>query len=222
MSESANPSASAAASGDTNNDSAAVELCPLVSIWDCPYIKKCQTADGKLGWECKWCGTKFVGQNASKALVHPSKLYMPSAHVQPCKAVVEPAYRDRYRALIQKKANAKAAKAVAKVKMQTELREESRDVGDTVQSRKKSRLSSDIVTGGVISLLHDDRRPNSSSTVSSLSSTLNSRHVSMEAYAKVTCPKSQSTILGSNEAACDDAFAKMVHAKNLPLDFGQD
>ena len=219
-----NSGSAVAASSAGNEDNAAAALPPLSSIWDCQYIEKCQTIDGKPGWKCHWCGITFAGVNASKALVHPSKMFRPSAHVQPCKAIVELAYRDRYRALIEKKDAEKAARVAAKATIQSELREESKEVGDALQARKKARRSSGSWSGQEVILMdEDDRKPAANQgSASTTRSSNNGRQVSMEAYSDAPRPKIQSTILGSNESACDAAFAKMIHAKNLSLDFGQD
>ena len=112
------------------------------------------------------------------------------------------------------------AKATAKAQLQAELREESRDFGIALQSRKKLRLSSGGIIVEVIALVEGNRTTVATPADSSIDSTHNSRHVSMQAYASGPRPKSQSIILGSNETACDAAIAKMVHGKNFSFDFG--
>ena len=74
-------------------------LPPIKSIFDCPYIVKTVVNDGKLGWDCLWCGKKFSPRHSTRALRHVLKINKSDIIV--CSAAIPSQYVNRYKALFE-------------------------------------------------------------------------------------------------------------------------
>ena len=207
-------STAAAAAATTETADSAVAVTPLESIWDSEHIVKCECDEignkdiGKKGWKCMWCGIFFIGVNATKALQHVCKIFRPSVHVRPCRALITDVELKRYRALLKSKDDKKAAKKRERDAVDADITDNQEEVTSAVIAKKQSRRGSSAhsKTADVINVDVDDERKQPAQST-------------MHSYAPPSA--NQPTLLTSHEAALDTSIATMIHACNLPLSFGE-
>jgi len=203
-----------AVASSTNSDVAVVGPgTHIKKIWeDQVHIKKCER-DGKKGWQCLWCLQFYVAENATKALIHVAKVWRPAVHVTRCPSKIPVEYLTWYRDLLKRNDDEKATKKRAQADIDADINANQEEATTMLLSKKKARRSAAGSDTSLIDLSADHRKP-------AASSARTSHQPTMESYTPAQ-PTNQSSVLESNEAACDTAIATMIHAANLPLTFGQ-
>ncbi len=115
-------------------------LPALKSIFDCEKITKGAKADGTATWKCHHCGDSFVGNNATKAMLHVLRI-KGQQNIRGCTAEIPSMFSRRYEELYSKRNSSRMLKDEVSLSRARMLGERHERVAASVKPLRKNSKS---------------------------------------------------------------------------------
>ena len=115
-------------------------LPKLESIFDCEKITKGAKADGTAMWKCHHCGDSFVGNNATKAILHVLRI-KGQQNIRGCTAEIPSIVSRRYEALYSKQNSSRLLKDEVSLSRERMLADRHERVAAFVRPLRKNSKS---------------------------------------------------------------------------------